>query len=58
MEDSEKCFEAIRGFFTVESWEELSLYEKQRYCNVKTNYDKMKELGKFSVLTRFVLCSD
>ena len=48
MDDSDDYFEAIRGFFTVESWKELSLYEKQVYCNVKANYDKMKELGKLS----------
>ena len=46
MDDRDEDFGAIRGFFTDEAWSKLGLYEKQVYCNIKANYDKMTELGK------------
>ena len=53
MDDSHESFDAIRGYFTAESWKELSLYEKQMYCNIKANYDKRMELGKLRILFFF-----
>ena len=55
MDDSDESFDDIRGFFTAESWKEISSYEKQMYCNIKANYDKMMELGKLRVRFFFVV---
>ena len=47
LEDAMEEFSAIRGFFSDSSWHELSDCEKRRFCNMKTNYEKMSELGKY-----------
>ena len=49
MEDCDGRFGAIRGYFTDDSWHQLSDYEKQAFCNIKGNYDKMKELGEYGM---------
>ena len=46
MEAGNEGFQQIRHFFSNEDWITLSDYEKQVYCNMKMNYDKMTELGK------------
>ena len=51
MEDCDGKFGAIRGYFTDDSWHQLSDYEKQAFCNIKGNYDKMKELGEYGMST-------
>ena len=38
--DSDEYLEAMRGFLTAESWEELSSYEKQVYL-----FPRKKALG-------------
>ncbi|XP_043241042.1 histone-lysine N-methyltransferase PRDM9-like [Amphibalanus amphitrite] len=38
-------FRHIRQFFAEDAWEALSDLEKQVYCNMKSNYDKLSELG-------------
>ena len=47
MEANEK-FEPIRHYFTNDAWILLSDLEKQVFCNMKANYDKLTELGKFN----------
>ncbi|XP_043206693.1 histone-lysine N-methyltransferase PRDM9-like isoform X2 [Amphibalanus amphitrite] len=38
-------FGLIRQYFTHDAWEALSDIEKQAYCNMKSNYEKLTELG-------------
>ena len=40
-------FDAIRHFFTHDAWTALSDFEKQVFCNMKANYEKLSELGQF-----------
>ena len=48
MEANNCKFDAIRIFFTNDAWRDLSDYEKQVFCNMKANYDKMSELGEIA----------
>ncbi|XP_043241043.1 uncharacterized protein LOC122391310 [Amphibalanus amphitrite] len=45
MEVEDGKFRHIRQFFAEDAWEALSDLEKQVYCNMKSNYDKLSELG-------------
>ena len=57
MEDISAKFHAIRGYFTNDSWNQLSDYERQVFCNMKANYDKMSELGKNDSFITFKMYS-
>ncbi|XP_043226482.1 histone-lysine N-methyltransferase PRDM9-like [Amphibalanus amphitrite] len=45
MEVEDQKFKHIRQFFAEDAWGALSDLEKQVYCNMKSNYDKLSELG-------------
>lgn len=48
--NSQNKYEGLREFFDEKSWKALSSYEKQRFTNLKRNYEALISIGMYTCI--------